>query len=212
MRVLAEHPSDLVRDQYLLMVADRLRLEVNALRPRVLELARGGGGQPTEYVRPARRATEAMPRPGLEALRLQLFFPNDVRDRFIPAYFVHDVQRAIFVGLSSGKPVSQVIDDFVASGDEEAASILSELAVDELDREYNETDITAVVAQLLRAAVAAALKDVERDLRQGAIAPDVAMATIRDVKQRLDLFAGPQSAQIEADLRQWLMSRSVSVA
>ena len=89
---------------------------------------------------------------------------------------------------------------------------MSELAVDELDREYNETDITAVVAQLLRAAVAAALKDVERDLRQGAIAPDVAMATIRDVKQRLDLFAGPQSAQIEADLRQWLMSRSVSVA
>ena len=212
LRVLAEHPSDLVRDQYLLTVADRLRLEVNALRPRVLELARGGGGQPTEYVRPPRRASEAMPRPGLEALRLQLFFPNDVRDRFIPAYFVHDVLRAVFGGLASGKPVSQVIDDFIATGDEEAASILSELAVDELDREYNETDITAVVAQLLRAAVAAALKDVERDLRQGTIAPDVAMATIRDVKQRLDLLSGPQSADIEAELRQWLLSRTVSVA
>ena len=38
------------------------------------------------------------------------------------------------------------------------------------------------------------------------------MATIRDVKQRLDLLSGPQSADIEAELRQWLLSRTVSVA
>ena len=40
MRVLAEHPSELVRDEYLMEVADRLRLEPSQLRPRVAELAR----------------------------------------------------------------------------------------------------------------------------------------------------------------------------
>ena len=40
LRVLAEHPSDLVRDQYLLKVADALRLDLATLRPRVNELVR----------------------------------------------------------------------------------------------------------------------------------------------------------------------------
>ena len=33
MRVLAEHPSELVRDEYLMEVADRLRLEPLAASP-----------------------------------------------------------------------------------------------------------------------------------------------------------------------------------
>ena len=36
LRVVAEHPSDIVRDQYLVTVADRLRLDVATLRPRCL--------------------------------------------------------------------------------------------------------------------------------------------------------------------------------
>ena len=44
-------------------------------------------------------------------------------------------------------------------------------AVDELDREYTETDVTAVVSQLLRAAVREELKNVDRDLREGRMSP-----------------------------------------
>jgi len=40
MEVLAEHPSELVRDQYIMQVASTLRLEESLLRPRVAELAR----------------------------------------------------------------------------------------------------------------------------------------------------------------------------
>src|SRR5665213_1065543 len=46
MVVLAEHPSDLVRDQYVMEVADRLRLESSVLRPRVAELHRAGVQRP----------------------------------------------------------------------------------------------------------------------------------------------------------------------
>ena len=205
--VIAEHPSDLVRDQYLLMVADRLRLDVGTLRPRVEAKVRGVASAPIAVVSAQPRRRDDLPRPGLEALRLRLFFPDAVRDRLIAPYFVHDVQRLIFDGLTTGKSVSQVVDDLNATGEYDAAAVLSELTVGELDREYTTDDVSAVVSQLLRAAVAAALKDIERDLRAQTMDPLVAMATIRDVKQRLDLLSGPHGSQIEAELRDWLLSR-----
>ena len=82
MRVIAEHPSELVRDQYLMQVADRLHLEPAALRPRVGELSRSPvkreipNEPPSDDVMPRRRSYSGpMPRPGLEALRLYLHFP-----------------------------------------------------------------------------------------------------------------------------------------
>ena len=64
-----------------------------------------------------------MPRPGLEALRLRVHFPNDVKDRLIAAYFVNDVQREIFEGLSSDRSLSEVIDELERRGEEEAAHV-----------------------------------------------------------------------------------------
>ena len=101
-----------------------------------------------------------MPRPGLEALRLRIHFPNDVKDRLIAPYFINDVQREIFEGLASDKPLTDVIDDLSRRGEEEASQILSQLAVDELDRDYTVEDVTAVVSQLIRSAVNSELKNV----------------------------------------------------
>jgi len=82
LRVLAEHPSDLVRDQYLLKVADALRLDLPALRVRVADLVRNPEARVAVAERPlAPRASGPLPRPGLEALRLVLHFPHDVKDR-----------------------------------------------------------------------------------------------------------------------------------
>ena len=211
LRVLAEHPSDLVRDQYLLKVADALRLDLATLRPRVNDLVRNPHARVSVAERPlAPRVSEPLPRPGLEALRLALHFPHDVKDRFIAEYFVNDVQREIFQGLTTGQSVSEVVDHLRRQGEDSAADVLSELAVDELDREYTVDDVTAVVAQLLRSAVAAQLRAVERELRNSEITPDVAMATIRDVKERLELLDTPQRASAESDLREWLLARSAS--
>jgi len=207
--VIAEHPSDLVRDQYLMKVADALRLDLATLRARVGEVVRAPRHAPVPAPRPlAPRASGPMPRPGLEALRLVVHFPHDVRDRFVAVYFVHDVQRTIFEELASGVGVSEVVDLLRRRGDEEAADVLSEIAVDELDRDYTVDDVTAVVAQLLRAAVAEGLRDVERELRAGEMSPELAMATIRDVKERLALLDGSEAASAEADLREWLTARA----
>ena len=207
--VLAEHPSELVRDQYVMQVADRLRLDATTLRARLVERARGGPAP--SPVRPASPAPDVeMPRPGLEALRLRLHVPNDVAGRLIEAYFLHDVQREIFVGLESGWPVPEVIDDLDRRGEEIAASVLSRLVVEELDRDYGAEDVTAVIAQLVRAAVNEELRNVERELRGGLMSPDLAMATVRDVKERLDLLGGPHAEVAEANLREWLLGRIVA--
>ena len=62
MAVLAEHPSELVRDQYLMMVADRLRLDHATLRPRVAELVRNPELRARDDAAPAPRA-RTRPRP-----------------------------------------------------------------------------------------------------------------------------------------------------
>ena len=149
-----------------------------------------------------------MPRPGLEALRLRVHFPNDVKDRLIAPYFVNDVQREIFEALATERSLTEVIDDLQRRGEEEASQILSQLAVDELDRDYTVEDVTAVVSQLIRSAVNAELKNVGRDLREGRMTPDVADVTVRDVKERLVLLEGPTSEVAESDLRGWLIERS----
>jgi DNA primase len=215
MEVLAEHPSDLVRDQYLMQVAYKLRLEESALRPRVAEIARSGvrrqipnepsGGDTSA---PSRRPVVAMPRPGLEALRLCVHFSGEVKDRLISAYFVNDVQREIFDGLVAGQVISDVIDQLQRRGEEDAAQVLSQLVVDELDREYTTEDVSAVISQLIRSAVGEELKNIERELRERAIAPDVAMATVRDVKERVNLLGTPQGDVAERDLRSWLLTRT----
>jgi DNA primase len=216
MGVLAEHPSEIVRDQYLMQVADRLRLDFAPLRPRVAELARNPVQRPSlDSQAPAvavrQRSTGApMPRPGLEALRLCVHFPIDVKDRLIAPYFVNEIQRDIFEGLSSEQSLSEVIEDLQRRGEEEASAVLSQLAVDELEREYTAADVTAVVSQLVRSAVRAELRNVERDLREGRMAPDVAMATIRDVKERLEYLETAQGETAEYDLREWLLERSSS--
>ncbi len=214
MAVLAEHPSELVRDTYLMQVADSLRLEPALLRPRVADLVRNPtqrvANEPSAAIeRSQLRVTRTpMPRPGLEALRLRVHFPHDVKGRLVASYFINEVQREIFEGLSTEKSLSEVVDELQRRGEEEASQILSQLAVDDLDRDYTVEDVTAVVAQLIRSAVNEELKNVERDLREGRMAPDIADVTVRDVKERLVLLDGNRGEIAEQDLRNWLVERS----
>jgi DNA primase len=214
MRVLAEHPSDLVSDQYLAQVADQLRLDLATLRPRLSELVKNPSSQrpPVQETREAVSRVSfditTTPRPGLEAIRLCLQGDSETRARFIPSYFVNEIQRAVFEAIYDGLAVSEAIDNLEREGEELAAQMLSQLSVDELERPVTPDDVTSVATQLLRNAVTLALRDVDRDLREGRLAPDVAMATIRDVKERLTLLDGPHRDVAETDLRGWLEERA----
>jgi hypothetical protein len=112
--------------------------------------------------------------------------------------------------LSSDRSLSEVIDELDRRGEEEAAHVLSQLAVDELDREYTVEDVTAVVSQLIRSAVAVELRNVARDLNEGLLAPDVADVTVRDVKERLVLLDSASGRLAEDELREWLVERTLS--
>jgi DNA primase len=218
MRVLSEHPSELVRDQYLMQVADTLRLEPRVLRSTLLELQSQPAQRevPNEPMDPSQFSSStrrlSMPRPGLEALRLILQAPTVAGDRFIAQYFIDETQRDVFESLASGRSVADVVVDFERRGDDEAVRVLSQLVVDETEHGYSSSDVTAVVAQLLRSAVGEELKNIERQLRANTIAPDVAMATIRDVKERLALLDTPHGDVAESDLRTWLLERASSAA
>jgi hypothetical protein len=216
--VLAEHPSDLVRDQYLMQVSDRLRLEPASLRPRVNDLVRNpprpAEPEPVTVPAPIQRRLDVgpMPRPGLEALRLAVHAPQLVKGRLVAPYFVNEIQREIFEGISSERPISEVIDNLNRRGEEDAGNVLSQLAVDELGREYSGPDVSAVVSQLVRSAVGLELKNIERELRDGRMTPDLAMATIRDVKERLSLLETVHGEVAEHDLREWLVERASSTS
>ena len=212
--VLAEHPSELVRDQYLMEVADRLRLDVATLRTRVAEWARAprdsppGAGAPSPA--PSRQlARPVLPRPGLEALRLYLHGTPAMKERFVAPYFVHEVQREVFAAIAAGRTVSEMIDALERQGQDEAALVLGELAVTELDgRGATAADVTAVVAQLVRSAVHEEMKSLNREMAEGRLSPDVAKATIDDVQKRLVLLESVHGDVAERDLRQWLLERA----
>lgn len=206
--VLAEHPSELVRDQYVMQVADRLRLDVTMLRARVGDQARGEV-RVAPIVAVTRPTQSRLPRPGLEALRLCVHFA-DLRPRFDASYFVHDVQRDAFAALLTGEAMSAVIEHLDRQGLEEAARVLSEVVVDDPGPHPSDAAVAAVVAQLLRHASDVALHELERELRGGLVAPEVAVAVIRDVKVRLALLGTDQGASAEASLREWLTSRQAT--
>ncbi len=205
MVVIAEHPNDLVRDQYVMTVADRLRVEANVLRAGVEAVRRGETPAPA----PRRVAREggSLPRPALEALRLLVHQRDLIEGRLIPAMFDNEVQRDVFEGLERERQVSTVVDLLSARGDVDAADLLARLVVDELGRVYSEADAAAVIAQLLRAAAQRELREIERDLRGGVMSPQDAHATVRDVKERLLALDGDQGAAAEVDLREWLLAR-----
>lgn len=214
--VIAEHPSDLVRDQYLQEVADKCRVEIDALRPRVVAARRGGNKEiPNEPPVTASAPTSAPDfmayRPGVEALRRLLRDPDLIGGRLISAMFLDSIQRSAFEALESGELLVHVIDDLERRGEEWPAMLLTMLSVEDtsvsnLTPMAEESAIDELVAQLLRSATQEALNDINRHIRDGSITAESGLMVIRDVRQRLEHLGTPKQIEVEEDLRLWLAS------
>ena len=164
--VVGEHPNELVRDQYLMQVADRCRVDPDRLR-RAVDARRN------------RRAPVRVPvvesRPGsggpeLEALRLAVHRPEEVADLLHEVLFADELHLAAFRALASAATLREAID----SADPGAAALLQRLAVEESD-----ADPVDVVARLAHRAGSRALAAVETEARGSedkarALAPTVA--------------------------------------
>ncbi|MHB8680501.1 MAG: DNA primase [Acidimicrobiales bacterium] len=201
---VVEHPNELVRDQYLMVVADRTRLEPASLRAVAERLARrgpdtpppgrgGAGGtprrpepspDPDELPRPGpdrRRRADGASRPGLEALRLAVHAPEAVADRLEAVLFTDPVQRAAFEILADSESLHDALE--TADREEpEVAELLRRVMVEEPP-----PNADSIVVQLVRVASRRALSEFE-------------------VRSRLspDAFAelAPLTARLHADLEE----------
>lgn len=155
MALIAEHPSSLVRDQYLMALADRCRLSSDQLRalPRPgaqpAPAGAGGpvGGRPASGHPVGRSATSgagrrapslasppaarprpvppALPPPELEALRLAVHHPERVAGRLRAELFGSDLARAVFEELAR----AETLHDALENSSTQVADVLAQLAV-----------------------------------------------------------------------------------
>ncbi len=118
--MVAEHPSDLVRDQYLMQLAERVGIDVDRLRQAAAEAEPGRSDGPGRREGPrrdgaggrsdrpgGREATDGTPRPPardraeVEALRVAVHEPALVADRLDGALFLDPVVHEAYSLLAS---------------------------------------------------------------------------------------------------------------
>ncbi|HZT64459.1 MAG TPA: DNA primase [Acidimicrobiales bacterium] len=206
MGVVAEHPNQLVRDQYLMVVADRCRLDADRLRAMV---AGRGGPRPADVVesadRPARRSPATDGHRGsvaaeMAALRLAVHRPEEVADRLEEVLFSDPVHQAAFRALAS----ASTLHDAIAEAEPDAAALLQRLAVEDADDDPDD-----VTAQLVRLGALGALTELEADARAGGDEQFAKTAQVMTwLKLEIEALSDPHE-QIEASRRlvAWLADR-----
>ena len=195
--MIAEHPSDLVRDQYLMEVADRCRLDPDRLRA---VLARGGSVRVSApAARPARRASANSPE--AEALRLAIAAPDEVLPLLDEVLFdEHELREAYRSLRDAGGDVHAAVE----VADPATADLLARLAVEETDAEVDD------VRRLLLSRKAEVVKaELEAEMRQ---ADDVLAyaQSIGWLKHRIEAVQpdAPPDRAAEDELLAWLRHRA----
>jgi hypothetical protein len=223
---VAEHPDDLVRDQYVMQLSDRCRLDAPRLRER-LEHARAHPpvAAPPKRVRHGDDGPDApddgmferdepdgvvmTPQrsgPGLEALKLAVHHPENVAGRLQPVLFVDAQQRDAFCALLEHDD----LHDAIGAAAPGVAALLRRVTVDEPimgDPELGDP-VDSVVAVLLREAVRRALSVVEQESRGLDASWQDGAAQTAQVRHWLAELDNPDSGRTSADrLVAWLTER-----
>jgi DNA primase len=146
--LVAEHPNELVRDQYVMKLAGRLQINDDRLRDAV-ERSRRGDRRPepaTATSQPVR--TRPVDRRELDALRWAIHAPADVGDRFARELFTDPLARAAYEALTSDS-----FRDAVTKSEPEVAKLLERLAVEDPMNDGNAADemVVRVVVNLVEA-------------------------------------------------------------
>lgn len=156
MALIREHPSELVRDQYVMNVADRCRVDPGRLRTMTVQAPSSGQRQPVQATaeRPARLTVSG---PELEALRLAVHRPEEVPSHLEGVLFEHPIARSAFEALSGAATLHAAID----TADPQTADLLQRLAVED-----SEAAAGDVMTRLVERAGQRALKELQAQMRQ----------------------------------------------
>jgi DNA primase len=193
--VISEHPNEWVRDQYVMEVADRTRIDAARLRAGI-----GNAKAAVRQPMPPRRK-EQTPSPELEALRMAVLRPADVAHRLEEVLFVDDVNLAAYQALVGAATLHEAIE----AATPEAAALLQRLAVEDTTAEPDD-----VLALLVRAATQRVISELEADARAtGSVefAP-----TMGWLKQGIaDLDEPATRVEAESRLLPWLVVRGETI-
>jgi len=148
--LVGEHPSDLVRDQYLMQLAERLGIDVDSLRRAAVEPGRPDGPARRERAdQTSRPRPPARDRTEVEALRVAVHEPAIVAALLDDALFVDPVVREAYGVLASSATFHEALER--AGG--EVHDLLQRLAVEDLPWGDDPTTYaTSVLVQLVEAA------------------------------------------------------------
>ena len=224
MAVVREHPSDLVRDQYLMEVAGRTRVDPDRLRALaagyvperstgyVPERSTGSVPEPSTGSVPERSARDRAGRlppvvarrapdrggPELEALRVAVHRPEGMAGRLHDVLFADDAARSGWRALRAAGSLHEAID----AADPAAAVLLQRLAVEETDADPDD-----VLARLADEAARRALAELEASARASA-EPTGYAPLIGWLKVTMEELREP-ATQAEATERlvRWLVER-----
>ena len=159
MAAIGEHPDPLVRDQYLMQVAGRCRIDPDRLREigRARPGVRSPNGEGVARPAPGRTASDQRG-PEVEALKLAVHRPETVADRLDDVLFDDELHLAAYRALAASNTLTEAIEH----ADPAAAALLQRLAVEEADADPD--DVTALlVDRATRRALAALEADVRAD-------------------------------------------------
>jgi DNA primase len=222
MALVSEHPNDLVRDQYLMQVADRCRVQPDRLRQlgdATLGRRGSAAGPGSSGARPGLPPTAngsaldradwfepvAVSGPELEALRLAVHRPEEVASRLERNLFAHPLAGAAFDALSAASTFHAAVE----AADPQAGELLQRLAVEESDADPDD-----IMIRLVERATQRALRDLQAEMRQADSAGQVEFApTIAWLKLALetmrsdDVSRKDAAADAEERLVGWLVAR-----
>jgi DNA primase len=174
---IAEHPNELVRDQYLIDVADRTQIPPDRLRALVASApsratksvdvrvrpdeAEGSdrstrGGRPSPP--PVKRRSAIGQNAARDALVCAIERRDDARALFDEILFPDPIQRAAFVALVSAPDLTAAIN----AADPDVSDLLRALAVSEVP---DDLDAEGIYLALVRESASRALRDLESEAR-----------------------------------------------
>lgn len=191
--VVREHPNELVRDQYLMQIADTCRVNPATLRE---ELARPVARTSADARHRRERSVEAgdgaevgdaaeiRDDPELEAVRLLVHRPEEMGPRLHPVLFSDRPAGRAYRALRAAPDLPAAIDD----AEPVVADLLARVAVEEPTSAVDD-----VAARVLDRAAARALAALEREARQ-ADDPFEFQPAMRWLKLRLDALRGDEPA------------------
>ena len=139
--VIAEHPDEIVRDQYVMDLADRLHLDPDRLRGRL----KVGARREVEVVERVAEPSQASMRE-MTALRLLAHRRTDVETHLDLSLFADPVARSAYRALAGAGSVHEAIE---TTDDPSTVHLLHRLSVEEVGDEPTAVDVALLVKEAL---------------------------------------------------------------